>query len=146
MMLWKFFGAAATLTTLASSQKPTESQMAYARTVVAIRTCQPSALDEVKANPRIVHSTKPCIRCVNRSTQCLGAQRRNSRVMSLVGSAQRNMFGQMARRTVAIFYTALESTVATTLCKLWLWTTGWIPLSRQHLAQVSEGLRRTICV
>ena len=55
MMVWKLVGALVTLTTLVGGSAPSALQMAYARTAVAIRTCEATALNEVKANPSIVH-------------------------------------------------------------------------------------------
>jgi hypothetical protein len=64
MVVWTLIGALAALTiTLVDSSAPNALQMAYARTAVAMRTCEATALKEVKANPSIVQGTLRLSNC-----------------------------------------------------------------------------------
>ena len=59
MMLWRLVGAVGALATMVDGQQaggPTALQMAYARTAVAMRTCEPDSLKELKKNPIVVDS------------------------------------------------------------------------------------------
>ena len=59
MVLWSLVGAVGALATMVNSQQaggPTALQMAYARTAVAMRTCEPDSLKELKKNPIVADS------------------------------------------------------------------------------------------
>jgi len=66
-MVWTLVGGALTLTTLMGGSAPSKQQMAYARTAVAMRTCEATALRELKSDPSIAHST---LLVSNRTAAC----------------------------------------------------------------------------